>query len=224
MQSLAFPSFQPSAICAPTGLLGLLGVCLPYLIRFIQCLIVFRTTGNKAQVCVSFSHVAYGASRCMTATLSKWPALLYPPPDKHIPNHCRTPALLLPCPYLIRSSTPSSTPLWLPRSSKPLPCPSFHLPLNLFSAAPYPAAQIFNAVKYSSSFPALILTAFEHEAHMEQRPFALKGTWLLVMVVNTCYSFYWDLEQDWDMPWLWASVRGLRPTAGACDAGRHLEQ
>jgi hypothetical protein len=22
------------------------------------------------------------------------------------------------------------------------------------------------------------------------------------MVLNSCYSFYWDVEQDWDMPWL----------------------
>lgn len=26
--------------------------------------------------------------------------------------------------------------------------------------------------------------------------------WLLVMVLNSSYSFYWDVEQDWDMPWL----------------------
>jgi hypothetical protein len=22
------------------------------------------------------------------------------------------------------------------------------------------------------------------------------------MVLNSCYCFYWDVEQDWDMPWL----------------------
>lgn len=26
--------------------------------------------------------------------------------------------------------------------------------------------------------------------------------WLGVMVLNSTYSFYWDVEQDWDLPWL----------------------
>jgi hypothetical protein len=32
--------------------------------------------------------------------------------------------------------------------------------------------------------------------------FPLRRMWLLVMVLNSSYSFYWDVEQDWDMPWL----------------------
>lgn len=32
--------------------------------------------------------------------------------------------------------------------------------------------------------------------------FPLRRMWLLVMVANSSYSFYWDVEQDWDMPWL----------------------
>jgi hypothetical protein len=32
--------------------------------------------------------------------------------------------------------------------------------------------------------------------------FPLRRMWLAVMVLNSSYSFYWDVEQDWDMPWL----------------------
>jgi len=62
--------------------------------------------------------------------------------------------------------------------------------------------QLANAVKYASSIPALVLTAMEHEAHVGKRPFPQRTLWLFVMVVNSCYSTYWDVEQDWGMPWL----------------------
>jgi hypothetical protein len=32
--------------------------------------------------------------------------------------------------------------------------------------------------------------------------FAWKRIWIVTMVLNSCYSFYWDVEQDWDMPWI----------------------
>lgn len=61
-------------------------------------------------------------------------------------------------------------------------------------------------MKYASSFPALLLTAIEHEAHIAGEYFMLQHTWVFVMLVNSLYSFYWDVEQDWDMPWLAAPV------------------
>lgn len=50
MQSLAFPTYTPPAVCNMVSVPMLLALCLPYIIRFIQCLIVFRNTGAKAQV------------------------------------------------------------------------------------------------------------------------------------------------------------------------------
>lgn len=32
--------------------------------------------------------------------------------------------------------------------------------------------------------------------------FPLRRMWLVCMVFNSSYSFYWDVEQDWDMPWV----------------------
>lgn len=84
--------------------------------------------------------------------------------------------------------------------------------------------QVFNAVKYASAFPALLLTAMEHEAHVAGEYFMLQHTWVFVMLVNSLYSFYWDVEQDWDMPWLAGSVsEPNRPTpqTGDCVACLH---
>jgi len=32
--------------------------------------------------------------------------------------------------------------------------------------------------------------------------FPWKRLWISCMIVNSTYSFYWDVEQDWDMPWI----------------------
>lgn len=63
-------------------------------------------------------------------------------------------------------------------------------------------AQLFNAVKYASAFPALILSAIEHEYHVRGKHFPYTCWWLGAMALNTAYSCYWDIEMDWDMPWL----------------------
>ncbi|GFR39905.1 hypothetical protein Agub_g410 [Astrephomene gubernaculifera] len=101
---------SPSLAVDPLALPVLLALCLPYIIRFVQCLIVHRTTGNRAQ--------------------------------------------------------------------------------------------LLNALKYATAFPALVLTAIEHEHHIAGRRYPLYGWWLAAMGLNSLYSFYWDVEMDWDMPWL----------------------
>ena len=50
LRSLAVPTYQRPAWCSPIAPPMLTALCLPYIIRFVQCLRVHRTTGNKAQV------------------------------------------------------------------------------------------------------------------------------------------------------------------------------
>ncbi|GIL87417.1 hypothetical protein Vretifemale_15533 [Volvox reticuliferus] len=88
----------------------LLAICLPYMIRFVQCIIVNRTTGNRSQ--------------------------------------------------------------------------------------------LLNAAKYATAFPSIILTAIEHEHHVRGEKYELYSWWIAAMLLNSLYSFYWDIEMDWDMPWL----------------------
>ncbi|KXZ45333.1 hypothetical protein GPECTOR_56g430 [Gonium pectorale] len=63
-------------------------------------------------------------------------------------------------------------------------------------------SQLLNALKYATAFPALLLTAAEHEYHVAGRPYPHFRWWLGALALNSLYSFYWDLEMDWDMPWL----------------------
>ena len=65
---------------------------------------------------------------------------------------------------------------------------------------------MFNALKYCSAFPALLLTLMEHESHVHGRSFASFWIWIYCALFNTAFSFYWDVEQDWDMPWLAAAA------------------
>lgn len=51
LRHLSHPGFKgPSSICRPLSLLSMGAVCVPYLIRFVQCLTVYRSTGNTSQV------------------------------------------------------------------------------------------------------------------------------------------------------------------------------
>lgn len=62
--------------------------------------------------------------------------------------------------------------------------------------------QLLNALKYFTSIPALVLAAAEHEYHIRRVAFPFFWLWLFVQSVNSLYSYYWDVEQDWDMPWM----------------------
>lgn len=62
--------------------------------------------------------------------------------------------------------------------------------------------QLLNACKYLASVPALILSSVEHEDHVHNWHFIYQRLWIGVMVFNSLFSFYWDTEMDWDMPWL----------------------
>ena len=99
-------------LCSPLSLLSMSAICLPYAIRFVQCLIVYYSTGKTSQ--------------------------------------------------------------------------------------------IFNALKYLSAFPALLLTLEEHERHVHSLPFDKFNLWIFSASFNSLFSFYWDIEMDWDMPWLYS--------------------
>ena len=63
-------------------------------------------------------------------------------------------------------------------------------------------SQLYNAAKYASAFPAIVLTAYASELQLQHMSFSHQGMWLAAMLLNSLYSFYWDIEMDWDMPWL----------------------
>ncbi|KKY29142.1 putative protein-er retention protein [Phaeomoniella chlamydospora] len=60
-----------------------------------------------------------------------------------------------------------------------------------------------NALKYSTAFPVIILSAIMRSPnHQEATGLSEKSLyhlWLFAVLVNSLYSFYWDVTKDWDL-------------------------
>eukprot|EP00955_Chlamydomonas_euryale_P099950 365252-Chlamydomonas_euryale.AAC.37 len=81
------------------------------------------------------------------------------------------------------------------------------------------------AGKYASALPALLMTVMEHEAHISGHKFPAFWAWIGFTAFNSLFSYYWDIEQDWDMPWVIASVSAASgpvsgiPMTSNCQSG-----
>ncbi|KAG0634259.1 EXS family-domain-containing protein [Tuber brumale] len=89
----------------------------------------------------------------------------------------------------------------------------------------FPSAEqrihLYNSAKYASAFPVILCSALQRgynpdEPHIFSRS-TLSRLWLLAVVVNSLFSFYWDIARDWELT-LFSSRRssgeypyGLRP-------------
>ncbi|KAK7527440.1 EXS family-domain-containing protein [Phyllosticta citriasiana] len=65
-----------------------------------------------------------------------------------------------------------------------------------------------NAAKYSSAFPVIILSALQRgydPAKLGMTEAGLFRLWLLAVLINSMYSFYWDVTKDWDLTLLSSS-------------------
>ncbi|XP_054783733.1 uncharacterized protein LOC129290776 isoform X1 [Prosopis cineraria] len=58
---------------------------------------------------------------------------------------------------------------------------------------------LFNALKYSTAFPVIFLSALKYHVFPEKWASLYRPLWLLSSVVNSLYSFYWDITRDWDL-------------------------
>lgn len=59
-----------------------------------------------------------------------------------------------------------------------------------------------NALKYSTAFPVVILSALQRSPDPSRfgvSEATLFRMWLVAVVVNSGYSFYWDVAKDWDL-------------------------
>ncbi|KAG4995171.1 hypothetical protein JHK82_031901 [Glycine max] len=59
---------------------------------------------------------------------------------------------------------------------------------------------LLNALKYSTAVPMIFLSALKyHVFFLERWTNFYRPLWLLSGVVNSSYSFYWDVNRDWDL-------------------------
>ncbi|XP_074353300.1 uncharacterized protein LOC141692386 isoform X1 [Apium graveolens] len=58
---------------------------------------------------------------------------------------------------------------------------------------------LLNALKYSTAVPVIFLSALKYHVLPDQWTSIYRPLWLLSSVLNSSYSFYWDVNRDWDM-------------------------
>uniref|UniRef100_A0A1D1YV38 SPX and EXS domain-containing protein 1 n=1 Tax=Anthurium amnicola TaxID=1678845 RepID=A0A1D1YV38_9ARAE len=58
---------------------------------------------------------------------------------------------------------------------------------------------LFNALKYSTAVPVIGLSALKYHVFAEKWTNFYRPLWLLSSVINSLYSFYWDVSRDWDL-------------------------
>ncbi|TXG62779.1 hypothetical protein EZV62_009773 [Acer yangbiense] len=58
---------------------------------------------------------------------------------------------------------------------------------------------LLNALKYSTAVPVIFLSALKYDVSPDSWISIYRPLWLLSSVINSLYSFYWDVTRDWDM-------------------------
>ncbi|XP_020248809.1 SPX and EXS domain-containing protein 1 isoform X2 [Asparagus officinalis] len=58
---------------------------------------------------------------------------------------------------------------------------------------------LLNALKYSTAVPVILLSALKYHVFPEKWINFYRPLWLMSSVINSLYSFYWDLARDWDL-------------------------
>ncbi|XXG58480.1 hypothetical protein AAC387_Pa04g0791 [Persea americana] len=58
---------------------------------------------------------------------------------------------------------------------------------------------LWNALKYSTAVPVIFLSALKYHVIPDRWTNMYRLLWLLSSVINSLYSFYWDVTRDWDL-------------------------
>ncbi|XP_058108477.1 uncharacterized protein LOC131251642 isoform X2 [Magnolia sinica] len=58
---------------------------------------------------------------------------------------------------------------------------------------------LLNALKYSTAVPVISLSALKYHVFPDRWTNVYRPLWLLSSIINSSYSFYWDLTRDWDL-------------------------
>ncbi|KAK2750195.1 protein-ER retention protein, partial [Myotisia sp. PD_48] len=70
-----------------------------------------------------------------------------------------------------------------------------------------------NALKYSSAFPVIILTALQRSYDPTQMGMSVEGLhklWVFFALINSLFCFYWDVSKDWDLSLVAALIQKFR--------------
>ncbi|KAJ9176936.1 hypothetical protein P3X46_012197 [Hevea brasiliensis] len=71
---------------------------------------------------------------------------------------------------------------------------------------------LFNALKYSTAVPVIFLSALKYHVFPDRWTNFYRPFWLLSSVLNSLYSFYWDVTRDWDLSCLTRIFKFNKPS------------
>ena len=167
-------------LCGSSSWIIPLGLAMPYLWRLFQCIRVYRDTGNQGQVgCRSSVSCLILPCTCMAS----------------------------PCPGTFQVASSYQACLRKTAIDRLQSCDSFQLgsPRLAQSRADrltkffLSRMQLFNALKYSTAFPVIIFSAMKYQVSHEAWAGLYKPLWLGAALLNSSYSYFWDVERDWEI-------------------------
>ena len=59
--------------------------------------------------------------------------------------------------------------------------------------------QLWNALKYTTAFPVVFLSYAKYHVSHDHWVALWKPLWLFAAFVNSSYSYFWDVERDWEI-------------------------
>ncbi|KAJ4785442.1 EXS (ERD1/XPR1/SYG1) family protein [Rhynchospora pubera] len=71
---------------------------------------------------------------------------------------------------------------------------------------------LFNALKYTTAIPVIFLSALKYHVIPDSWTNFYRPLWLISSVINSLYSFYWDITRDWDLSILSRIFKFKNPT------------
>jgi hypothetical protein len=77
--------------------------------------------------------------------------------------------------------------------------------------------QVWNAIKYSTAFPVIALSAVRYHTTQETWRSTWKPMWLLAAAMNSGFSYFWDIERDWEIGFFSRIGKG-----GGSSSSRHM--
>jgi len=73
--------------------------------------------------------------------------------------------------------------------------------------------QLWNALKYATAFPVIVLSAAKASVSPADWLSTYRPMWMAACAVNSCFSYFWDVERDWEISWF-TNTRGERSACG----------
>ena len=65
-------------------------------------------------------------------------------------------------------------------------------------------SQLYNALKYSTAFPVVLFSYMNYHTDEASWVAFYRPLWVMSALLNSAYSYFWDVERDWEVQWFTA--------------------